>query len=265
MMFATARGDVRIGYDVLGTGRPIVMLHDFGESSRFWCEHGCVKTCLTEGRQIVLIDLRSHGDSSQPFDATACDPINCSWDVIAVLDHAAIGRADMLGYGFGGRIALCIAAWASNRVHAVAAGGAHPYAERTHLSSDGSVRGLEPCGRPTTEDAHTAPEHQLTSHVLAPLSTALASDWPDISDAVARSGVPILLFVGEKDPHFSLCLSFAEQSGAQAIALENHDYTTTATAGTAEFLPQVLRFFESPSEFTTSERLPPSRWSGSWP
>ena len=66
MMFATARGDVRIGYDVLGTGRPIVMLHDFGESSRFWCEHGCVKTCLTEGRQIVLIDLRSHGDSSQP-------------------------------------------------------------------------------------------------------------------------------------------------------------------------------------------------------
>ena len=96
MMFATARGDVRIGYDVLGTGRPIVMLHDFGESSRFWCEHGCVKTCLTEGRQIVLIDLRSHGDSSQPFDATACDPINCSWDVIAVLDHGERARASEL-------------------------------------------------------------------------------------------------------------------------------------------------------------------------
>ena len=86
-MFATARGGVRIGYDILGSGRPIVMLHDFGESSRFWCDCGYVKSCLTEGRQAVLVDLRGHGDSSEPSDASGCDPINCSWDVIAVLDH----------------------------------------------------------------------------------------------------------------------------------------------------------------------------------
>jgi pimeloyl-ACP methyl ester carboxylesterase len=228
MMFATARGGVRIGYDILGSGRPIVMLHDFGESSRFWCDCGYVKSCLTEGRQAVLVDLRGHGDSSEPSDASGCDPINCSWDVIAVLDHAGIARADILGYGFGGRVALCTAAWASDRVHAVAAGGAHPFAQRTEVG----------------------------------LGDAL--DWPDISEAVTRSGVPVLLFVGEKDPHCPLCLSYGERSGATVIILKQRDYASTATAP-SEFLPQVLRFFEAPTNYSWSEHLPPSRWSGSWP
>ena len=106
MKFAAARGNVQIAYDVLGAGAPVVMLHDFGESSGFWYEFGYVKTCLARGRQVVLVDLRGHGDSSEPVDAMAYGPIHCSWDVIAVLDHAGIGRADVLGYGVGGRIAL---------------------------------------------------------------------------------------------------------------------------------------------------------------
>jgi pimeloyl-ACP methyl ester carboxylesterase len=243
MMFATARGGVRIGYDILGAGQPIVMLHDLGKSSRFWCDYGYVKSCLTEGRQAVLIDLRGHGDSSEPFDASACDPINCSWDVIAVLDHAGIGRADILGYGFGGRVALCTAAWSSDRVHAVAAGSAHPFAERSRL---GPGEAAEIRGTPTTEAA------------------PMMGDWPDISEAVVRSGVPVLLFVGEKDPHCPLSLSYGEQSGATVIVLTGRDYVTTAAAP-SEFLPKVLEFFESPIDHTWSEHLPRSRWSGSWP
>ena len=90
MKFAAARGNVQIAYDVLGAGAPVVMLHDFGESSGFWYEFGYVKTCLAQGRQVVLVDLRGHGDSSEPVDAMAYGPIHCSWDVIAVLDHAGI-------------------------------------------------------------------------------------------------------------------------------------------------------------------------------
>ncbi|HSD34051.1 MAG TPA: alpha/beta fold hydrolase, partial [Alphaproteobacteria bacterium] len=66
MRFAAARGTVRIAYDVLGTGTPLVMLHHFGESSGFWHEFGYVEGCLARGRQVVLIDLRGHGESSKP-------------------------------------------------------------------------------------------------------------------------------------------------------------------------------------------------------
>ena len=77
MKFAAARGNVHIAYDVLGAGAPVVMLHDFGESSGFWYEFGYVKTCLAQGRQVVLVDLRGHGDSSEPIDAMAYGPIHC--------------------------------------------------------------------------------------------------------------------------------------------------------------------------------------------
>ena len=110
MKFATARGNARIAYDVLGAGAPIVMLHDFGKSSRFWCDIGCVKTCLGQGRQAVMIDLPGHGESSTPNGRVKFGSIDCIEEVIAVLDHAGIARADFLGYGLGGRIALCVAA-----------------------------------------------------------------------------------------------------------------------------------------------------------
>jgi hypothetical protein len=94
------------------------------------------------------------------------------------------------------------------------------------------------------------------------LADAMVSDWPDIADAVKRSGAPILLFVGKDDPRYPLVLSFAEQSGAQVIVSPKHDWTA---AGTAEFLPRILDFFEAPQESAGANGVPPCLWSGSWP
>jgi pimeloyl-ACP methyl ester carboxylesterase len=258
MKFAAARGNVRIAYDVLGTGAPpVILLHDFGQSSGVWYETGYVKACVARGRQVVLVDLRGHGDSSEPVDATAYGPIQCAWDVIAVLDQAGIRRADMLGHGVGGRIALCLAALAPDRVHAVAAGGAHPFAERARLSSKALAKGRESWLRLLEAKNATICQNP------AALAEAVGSDWPDIADAVARSRVPILFFVGKDDPRYPLVLSFAEQSGAKVIVVPEHDDAAAAAPG-AELLPRILTYFEAPHESTAAERLPACLWSGSW-
>jgi pimeloyl-ACP methyl ester carboxylesterase len=259
MRFATARGNVRIAYDVLGTGAPLMLLHDFGQSSAVWHELGWVEACVARGRQVVLVDLRGHGDSSEPEDVTAYAPILCAWDMIAVLDHAGIRRADVLGYGVGGRIALCMAASAADRVHAVAAGGAHPFAEWAGLGN--AVPGhLEAWARliqrQIARHGSPASDDRIT------LSAAVTSDWPDIADAVAQSGVPLLLFVGKEDPRCSLVLSFAERASAHIITLTEHDYATTVIA-TDLLLPRVLDFFEEP-ERGDPARLPPCLGLGSW-
>ena len=114
-------------------------------------------------------------------------------------------------------------------------------------------------------DAAVVKRHRLTSNGPAALKASMASDWPDIANAVVRSGVPILLFVGKEDPRYSLVLSFAEQSGAKVIVLPKHDYATTAAAaGSSELLPRILDFFEAPEGSAPAERLPPCLWSGSW-
>jgi pimeloyl-ACP methyl ester carboxylesterase len=249
MRFAAPTGLVRIAYDMVGTGAPIVMLHGFGETRQFWREFGWLDACLTHGRQVVLVDLRGHGESSKPHDPTAYGAVNLIRDVVAMLDDARIERADFLGWGVGGRVALDMAAFAPQRVRAVAAGGTHPFAERMQLWRDALAKGLETWVDLVEAKAvglSATTRRRLLANDPAALTAAVAYDRPDIADALARSGVPVLLFLGEDDPRYPLALSFAEQTGAILIGLVERG-SIAPTAVHTEILPQILHFFEKPA------------------
>ena len=254
MRFAALRGPMRIAYDIIGSGAPIVMLHGLGEDSQFWRECGCVEACTARGRRVVLIDLRGHGASSKPRDPMIYGAVNLSQDIIAVLDEAAIDRADFLGYGLGGRVALDIAAFMPGRVRAVAAGSTQPFAEPMRLCRDALAKGLEAWVDVVEAQAgglSAATRRRLLTNDLAAITAAAECDRPDIADALARSGVPVLLFLNKDDPRYPLALSFAEQTGATVVGLAGHGCSAGGAECTA-FLPQILDFFEHP-------RLPATR------
>lgn len=266
MRFVAVDG-VQLAYNVLGTGKPIVVLHDFGDSADFWLECGVAKACLAQGRQVVLVHLRGHGDSSSPVDPNAYGAIDCSQDAIAVLDHAGIDRADFLGYGWGGRIALAVAASSPCRVDAVAAGGCHPFAECMQVSevlAEGSeLRFSLP--EASAGELNNGVANRLISIPARAPATAVQCDQPDIADAVVRSSVPILLFVGKEHPRCPLVLSFAERSRARIILVPEHDHESAATAvGDAQLLPRILQFFSAPEPKMDAEPLPLCLWSGAW-
>ncbi|MCI0429812.1 MAG: alpha/beta hydrolase [Rhodospirillales bacterium] len=247
MRFAATSGAVPIAYEVIGAGAPIVLLHDFGESRGFWRELGFVDACLAHERQVVLIDLRGHGASGKPANPLVYGLADFSRDVVAALDDAGIHRADLLGYGLGARVALAIAAYTPERVRAVAAGGAHPYAERMQLFRDVLSKGLEAWVKVMEAAAgglSAATRDRLLANDAAALAAAVENDRPDMADALARSSVPVLLFLGGDDPRYLLALSFAEQSGATVIALAGHGYATAPVAARKEILPRILDFFE---------------------
>jgi pimeloyl-ACP methyl ester carboxylesterase len=262
---ATKAGGVQIAYDVLGTGAPIVMLHDLGESSGFWHEFGYVEGCLAHGRRVVLVDLRGHGSSGKPADPSAYSPIQYSRDVVAVLDDAGIPRADVFGYGLGGRVALCLAGLAPERIHAAAAGGAHPFAERLDLVRDALERGLEHWAKLMEAKAggfSPSRSNRLRANDLTALRAAVAYDHSDFADGLAGCGVPLLLFLGDRDPRYPLALSFAEESGARVIGLPGEDHSSAARAG-LELLPRILAFLERP-ETCPAARPSIGLWSGCW-
>jgi pimeloyl-ACP methyl ester carboxylesterase len=238
-----------IRYDVEGSGDPVVLLHGFAESSGFWREFGYCQECLAQGRQVVLVDLRGHGESSKPTDSLSYGLVNFSKDVVAVLDEAGIERADLLGFGIGGRVALATAALAPDRVHAVAVGSTHPYAERTQRYRDYLAEGLEGWAK-MLEVTYGGLSEDTRKRVMGndprAIAAAVALDRPDISDALTRSEVPILLFLGKDDPRYPLALSFAEQSGATVIGLAGYGCMTAVTAARSVVLPRILEFFEDP-------------------
>lgn len=88
-------------YEVEGTGEPLVLLHGgVGASEMF----NSVLPTLAQNRQVVSVHLQGHGrtaDTDQPLRfETMAD------DVVALLAHIGIEKADFVGYSLGGGAAL---------------------------------------------------------------------------------------------------------------------------------------------------------------
>jgi pimeloyl-ACP methyl ester carboxylesterase len=80
--------DVRIHYQVVGTGPPLVLHHWTFSSLDAWYELGYVDALANEHR-LILIDSRGHGRSDAPHDTAAYRPEARVGDIVAVLDELA--------------------------------------------------------------------------------------------------------------------------------------------------------------------------------
>ena len=99
------------------------------DNSRFSLGQWFARTGIAIGAAALLVT------------GAAWNSISGEHATLAVLDDASIDRADFLGYGIGGRVALDMAAFAPQRVRAVAAGATHPFAERMQLWRDALADG----------------------------------------------------------------------------------------------------------------------------
>lgn len=116
-------GGLRIHVQIWGSGRPIVLVHGWGvDSDRNWVLPGWVES-LRASRMVVALDVRGHGLSDKPVDPQAYTYGAMSADVVAVLDHLDIARADFLGYSMGAFIGAYLLGHASDRLGAVVLAG----------------------------------------------------------------------------------------------------------------------------------------------
>lgn len=92
-------GDAEIAYRVLGSGHPVVLLHPFPACHEFWLP---AAQALTARYQLILPDLRAHGDS-EAGDGPATMQKHAV-DVRRVLNELGVGRAAFVGVSIGGYI-----------------------------------------------------------------------------------------------------------------------------------------------------------------
>jgi pimeloyl-ACP methyl ester carboxylesterase len=150
------------------------------------------------------------------------------------MDRLGIAAADVLGYSRGAWIAIATAISHPERVRAVIAGGAHPYAE--DMSSFRSVvsGGIEQWVRLLdSEVGPLAPDTRarLMANDIDALRAALADDRGDLSNELARSGVPAMFYAGSNDPRASAALRFSQAAPeADFIELEGLNHFQTFLA-----------------------------------
>jgi pimeloyl-ACP methyl ester carboxylesterase len=114
-----------IEVEVVGDGRPVVLLHGFPDSSRLWRHQ--IPALSDAGFKVIAPDLRGYGGSDKPAEVAAYSILLLAGDVVGVLDHLGVERAHIVGHDWGAALAWALAAVVPDRVdHLVTLSVGHP-------------------------------------------------------------------------------------------------------------------------------------------
>ncbi len=115
-----ALGEVELYYEVVGSGFPLVLVHEFSGSSRSWRRQ--VEAFRTR-YSVVTYNCRGYPPSSVPRDPALYSQEQSVRDLLGLLDHLKIASAYVGGFSMGGAIALSFALDHPKRVRALILAG----------------------------------------------------------------------------------------------------------------------------------------------
>ena len=103
----TSSDGFELSWQELGEGRPVVLLHGlFSDADTNWIRFGHAEAIAAGGFRVIMPDLRAHGASARPHEASAYPPDVLADDGLALVDHLGITDYDLGGYSLGARTAV---------------------------------------------------------------------------------------------------------------------------------------------------------------
>jgi pimeloyl-ACP methyl ester carboxylesterase len=222
------------------SGEPVLLVHGFASNGRVtWEGTGWVSALTDAGRTAITVDLRGHGASDKPAEASAYDPAALGDDLVAVLDSADVDRVDVIAYSMGNRVLSAFATAAPERVRRAVVGGAGP--DELFASWD-----LDEARALLLRDEPVATV--LIEQVLRPAIDAGADREALLAciEGVAGAplalpgGLPVLFVAGERDPVPTGVEAFAAARGSDVLRIPGRDHVSTLTS--REFKTAALAF-----------------------
>lgn len=113
---------VKICYDVMGQGRPLMLLHGWC-CDRTWWNHAGYTDDLQRDFRVINVDLRGHGASDKPHEPSAYHREVSVSDVLAVADAEDLDRFAIWGLSYGGWIGWMTAYAVPERIPALISSG----------------------------------------------------------------------------------------------------------------------------------------------
>jgi pimeloyl-ACP methyl ester carboxylesterase len=217
-----ADGGVRIHYEIIGEGPPVVLLHGFGASMS---GSPMPKTILTgvAGHRLIGMDIRGFGMSGRP-DGPGSYGIETTRDVIRLLDHLGIRQADLFGFSMGGIIALKTAALYPDRIRSLVLGG----------QGWASLEDLQQMGRAAAELASRdtsalSPEERATLERLGRQAFGgFAAAYPALfvtPDELTHIACPVLAVLGGDDERVQRAEALRERvPQTQVVIIPGHGH-----------------------------------------
>jgi len=243
-----SNGPVDIAYLDEGEGAPILLIHGFASSKEVnWLNPAWISTLTRAGRRVIALDNRGHGQSSKLYDPADYHTGKMADDARALLDHLGIGRADVMGYSMGARIAAFLTSRHPDRVRSAVLGGLGihlvdgvglPESIAEALEAPSLADVSDPQGR-----TFRAFADQTRSDRRA-LAACIRGSRQEMSRAeAARIAAPVLIAIGSKDTVAGSPDELAAIiPGAQAVTIPNRDHMLAV--GDKVYKEAVLKFLE---------------------
>ena len=223
-------GAVEIAYLDEGEGDPIFLVHGFASTKNVnWVYPTWVSELRKDGRRVIALDNRGHGDSGKLYDAAEYDIAIMAGDVIALMDHLQIARADVMGYSLGARMTAELARHQPQRLRSAILGGIGIALIEGGGPGENVAAALE---APSLQDVtdpvgrtFRAFADQTRSDRLALAACLRGSRRLMTRDEAAAIAVPVLIAVGSADEIAGSAQALGRViPGAQVLDIPNRDH-----------------------------------------
>jgi pimeloyl-ACP methyl ester carboxylesterase len=247
MMPSFHNGAVEIAYLDEGEGDPILLVHGFASTKNVnWVYPTWVSELKKNGCRVIALDNRGHGDSAKLYDAAQYDIAIMAGDVMALMDHLQIARADIMGYSLGSRMTAVLARSHPQRLRSAILGGIGIGLIEGGGPGENVATALE---APSLEDVtdpvgrtFRAFADQTRSDRLALAACLRGSRRLMTKDEAAAIAVPVLIAVGTADEIAGSAAALGKIiPGARVLDIPNRDHMRAVgdkvyKAGVVDFL-----------------------------
>jgi pimeloyl-ACP methyl ester carboxylesterase len=165
------KGNLKMYFEDIGKGEPIITNHGLSEDCNYWSETG-IAGKLAANYRVVSIDMRAHGRTVVRGEPLGYDADTMAVDFNALADHLGIGKFHLLSHATGGMVAVRFGMKHSHRLLSLML---------TDTGSETRPQMYNPQGQPDDE--------ALRSIVEGPIPTVLPSLEMTIAGTHANPGV----------------------------------------------------------------------------
>jgi len=246
------RDGVKLHYEVHGSGPALLLTHGYSSTSAMW--KGQIEA-LSKDHQLVLWDMRGHGQSDYPDDPAAYSEALTVADMAALLDEIGAESAIVGGLSLGGYMSLAFYRAYPERVRALLIIDTGPgfknddardaWNKRAHETGDGFEReGLAVLQSLSRERSTVS--HRDASGLARAARGMLAQRNARVIESLPGIRVPTLVVVGADDAPFLAASDYmaAKIPGAKKVVIPAAGHAVNIDQPQA-FVEAVLPFLEN--------------------
>lgn len=243
------RNGVGIHYEVHGKGPAILLTHGYSSTARMW--DGQIPS-LSRDHTLILWDMRGHGESDYPSDASRYSEEETVADMAAILDAAGAGPSVIGGLSLGGYMSLAFHRAHPQRVKAlliVDTGPGFRNDEARQAWNDTALKtaarferdGLAPLARASAE--RSGARHRSADGLILAARGMLTQRDARVIESLPAIRIPTLVVVGGDDAPFLGAADYmaAKIPGASKAVIPNAGHA--ANIDQPELFDAVVRKF----------------------